>query len=162
MKKDISDMDWYVHSICDLLVILYALVSFRFRFLRQYLMIVFYFFTCIIYIGNSYFERTSYTEFRINLAELMIFYFCVCQMITSSNWVLETVCCNLFMLVTLYGMTFHMRDPQTPEEAESYIPVDALTFSILVSWISFIAFTVVNRFILERRERILYLAKTAT
>ena len=122
-------------------------------------MIVFYFFKCVIYIGNSYFERISYFQFRMNHAELFIFYFCVCQLISSSNWVLETVCCNLFMLFTLIGMTYHMRDPINEEEAETFIPSETLTFQILVAWIAFIAFTVVNRFILERRERILYLAK---
>ena len=106
---------------CDLLVILYALISFRFRSLRQYLMIVFYFFTCVLYVGNAYFERISYTEFRINFAELMVFYFCVCQMISSSNWVLETICVNVFMIFTLIGMSYHMRSPRNKHEESIFI-----------------------------------------
>ena len=71
-------MDFWIHTVCDVIVILYAIISYRFKTLRQYLMIVFYFFTCVLYVGNAHFERIDYTEFRIYLAELMIFYFCVC------------------------------------------------------------------------------------
>ena len=85
-------------------------------------------------------------------------------MITSSNWVLETVLCNLFMLAALIGMTYHMRSPQDQTEAEEreFIPPERIPANILTSFISFVAFTVVNRYILEKRERMMFLAKSIT
>lgn len=83
-------------------------------------------------------------------------------MITSSNWVLETVLCNFFMLFALIGMTYHMRSPQTEIEKLSFIQPDRIPANIFTTFISFVAFTVVNRFILEKRERILFLAKSIT
>ena len=155
-------MDYWIHTVSDVITILYAILSYRFKTLRNYLMIVFYFFTCVHYVGNAHIERIDYSEFRIYAAELFIFYFCVCQMITSSNWVLETVLCNLFMLATLIGMTYHMYTPRTEIEKISFVKPERIPANILTTFISFVAFTVVNRFILEKRERILFLAKSIT
>ena len=45
--NDDSDMDYWIHTVNDVIVILYAIISYRFKRLRQYLMIVFYFFLCL-------------------------------------------------------------------------------------------------------------------
>ena len=111
MKSDISDNDYYVHTLADLLVLFYALISYRFKFLQQYLMIIFYACTCTIAVANAHFERQTYSGWRRSMAELWIWYFCVCQMITSSNWVLEIISVAGIMLATLFGSTYHMREP---------------------------------------------------
>ena len=159
MKKDTTTYDYYVYVTCELMVLLYALASIRFKVLKQYFMIVFYFFKCVIFSANSTLERQDWDDIRASMFDLFLFYFCVCQLISSSNWVLETVSCNLFYLVAMIAMTYHMRYPVSEEEAETFIPTRQLTFQILVSCIIFAAFTVVNRFVIERRERILYLSK---
>ena len=159
MKKDETSQDWFAYIICELMTILYALASFRFKVLKQYLMIVFFFFKCVIYTCNSNFERADWDGISKNFFDLFIFYFCVCQLISSSNWVLETVACNFFYLLALIGMTYHMKNPVSEKEEETFIPQNQVTYQILVAQIIFIAFTVVNRFVIERRERIMYLAK---
>ena len=59
-KSDISDMDLYGHTLCDLFVVVFALFCIRFKNLRKYLMIVFYFFLCMAYVFVCYYERSSY------------------------------------------------------------------------------------------------------
>ena len=159
MKKDTTTIDYYVYVTCELMVLLYALASVRFKVLKQYFMIVFFFFKCVVYSANSNLERDDWNGVRGSMSDLFVFYFCLCQLISSSNWMLETVSCNLLYLVAMIAMTYHMRYPVSEEEAETFIPTRQVTYQILVSLIIFIAFTVVNRFVIERRERILYLSK---
>ena len=78
IEQDISSYDYYAHSICDLFVIVYALFAVRFKGLRNFLVIVFFFFLCLQYIAAAYFEEASYETLRVMFAELFIFYFCVC------------------------------------------------------------------------------------
>ena len=59
-------------------------------------------------------------------------------------------------------MSMHMRYPLTEEEAATYVPLNQLNSFIIAVQVSFMAFSFVNRYILERRERILYLSKIAT
>ena len=160
MKTDNTDMDYYGHTACDLIVIVYALFCIRFKKLRQYLMIVFYFFKCMEYVLVANFERSPYQDLRVFFAELFIFYFCVCQMFTSSLWIRELVCCNLSFLAACIGMHWHMREPTMEEEkAEVFVPVDRHGVHIMMICTSFLVFTVVNRFIIEKRERVLFMAK---
>ena len=76
-------------------------------------MIVFFFFKCVEYTCNAAFERATYPVCRQFVFIIVIFYYCVCQLISSSNWLLETVCCNTFFLFTLIFMSVHMRYPES-------------------------------------------------
>ena len=122
-------------------------------------MIVFFFFKCVAYSAICNLERYDWDDQRAMLFDLFLFYFCVCQLISSSNWVLETASCVVFFLLATSAMTYHMRDPVSNEEAETFIPENQLTFQILLASFFFCAFSTVNRFVIERRERITYLAK---
>ena len=77
-RKDETSADWFCYAVCELLIILYALVSFRFRALRQYLMVVFFFLKCVEYTGNGAFERADYAGCRQFVFEMFIWYYCVC------------------------------------------------------------------------------------
>ena len=114
------------------------------------------------YIFICYFERSSFAEVRVFMAELFIFYFCVAQMFTSSLWIRELVCCNLSLLIACIGMFYHMREPRNEKEEEEFAPVETHATNIILIWTSFVVFTVVNRFIIEKRERYLFLAKSVS
>ena len=59
-------------------------------------------------------------------------------------------------------MSIHMRYPESEEEAATFVPLSQLDSFIIATQISFMSFSFVNRYILERRERVLYLSKIAT
>ena len=122
-------------------------------------MIVFFFSKCVAFSASCNLERMDWNNLRAKLTDLWIFYFCVCQLISSSNWVLETASCVVFYIFAASAMTYHMRDPVSTEEAATFIPENQVTYQILLASFFFFAFSTVNRFVIERRERITYLAK---
>ena len=110
-KKDISDFDLYGHTLCDIMVIIYALLSIKFTSLKNFFMMVFFFFLCLQYAIVANIERVSYEEVRIHFAEIFIYFFSIVQLFTSAYWLTELIVCNIILLVTCYGMLYHMYHP---------------------------------------------------
>ena len=56
-------------------------------------------------------------------------------------------------------MFYHMQEPRNEKEKEAFLPVEHHTRDVIMIWTSFVVFTIINRFIIEKRERLLFMAK---
>ena len=125
-------------------------------------MMVFFFFLCLQYAIVANIERVSYEEVRIHFAEIFIYFFSIVQLFTSAYWLTELIVCNIILLVTCYGMLYHMYHPQNEEEKEAFINKEYIMRDALMVWISFFFFSLINRIFIEKRERTLFMAKTVS